>query len=149
MKLVATIASLLTLTLSTSALVVHDTRNHIQEESNLTKRNAYQVGVNIMDQPNCQGHNVGVRNHDEHSCNAATVGTSPNWISALVKDDGTAHGYGCMSIFSDTKCGGLGSSVAVYQLDGNECINFAFKPSCVVVASRNSDGSCNIRGPDC
>ncbi|KAF2176477.1 hypothetical protein K469DRAFT_401374 [Zopfia rhizophila CBS 207.26] len=150
MKPATFILSFLGFTLDASALVLHDIRSSIPEGVGLSKRNAYQLGVKIMDKANCDGTNVAVRNHDEHSCNAATIRSSTvNWGSAYVKDDGRAHGYGCMSIFSDTKCGGPGSQAAVHVLNGDRCVNFGFTPRCVVVASRNKDGGCNIRGPDC
>src|ERR1700759_3099204 len=136
MKSIFTILSLSTFVLTTSSLVVHDLRSPISEDFSIDKRNAYQVGVNIMNQPNCQGNIVATRNHDENSLNAATVGGT-SWLSARVKDDGTTHGYGCLSIFSDSYCGRPGSTATVYALDGGACVNFAFEAHCVVVTSRD------------
>ncbi|KAL8814830.1 MAG: hypothetical protein Q9223_005984, partial [Gallowayella weberi] len=114
-----------------------------------SKRSSYQVGVHLYQAGDCSGAQAFPdRNHDEHSCNSATL---KNGVanSARVKGDGTAHGSGCMTVFETSVCGGRS---VTYTLTANACINFdsdanGFRAGCVVVGTNG--GTCGTTKESC
>ena len=151
MKPTTSITFVLSIITSASAFAVHDERGENIGLNELSERSKYQLGVNIMSNADCTGKQIGVRNHDEHSCNAGTSVSGAKGVK--VKSDGTKKGVGCVTFFEDGACrrtdGGPQGEV-VRQTHGDECIDltsFSFHVGCIVLGSLS--GACGITEANC